>query len=59
MVDTWAMIKNSIVINLIAWDGDLITLGDIDPEIALVLAPENITLGWTYLDGVWSEPVSQ
>ena len=56
MIDTWAMIKNSIVINLIAWDGDPITLGNIDPEISLVSAPENVALGWTYVDGVWSAP---
>jgi len=58
MDDNWAMIKNTIVVNLIAWDGDQTKLGDIDPEITLVLAPEHVALGWTYIDGVWHDPTS-
>lgn len=49
----WALIKNGIVVNVVAWDGE----GDLFSDYEVVCI-DNMTcgIGWKYEDGVCIPP---
>lgn len=56
MIQRWAHVKNGVVENVSLWDG-LVTTWTPPSDVEMVLAPDNVGIGWQYADGAWSEPV--
>lgn len=56
MVERWAMIKDGAVINVCNWDG--LTSTWQPPEgIEMQKAPDQVAIGWQWVDNTWVEPV--
>lgn len=56
MVNRWAMIKDGVVVNVCLWDG-LLTTWQPPEGIEMQLAPDQIAIGWTYVNGEWIAPI--
>lgn len=55
-MNRWAMIKDTYVINICIWDGSYETWQP--PEnIVMEPAPDEVSIGWRFVDGEWLPPV--
>jgi len=56
MIGRWAMMKDSVVVNVCSWDG-LKTTWTPPEKIEMVQAPDYVGIGWQYKEHKWLEPV--
>ena len=54
MSNTYAIVKDNIIVNVVAWDGE----SEYTPDGEVVLIPEDVYtgIGASYSDGVFGEP---
>jgi len=55
-IERWAMIQDSTVINVCLWDGNTSTWQP-PAGVEMQPAPDYVSIGWGYVNGVWVAPV--
>lgn len=48
----YAVIQNAVVVDVVLWDGET----EYVTADTLVLCPDDVAIGWTYLAGEWAPP---